>query len=142
VRGALKFLTEDDYHRLESSLRTVALRPREVIVREGVREGRLYCLRSGLLRVEADHYGEPVAVEYIGPGEVFGEISLVEDAGASATVVADQPADVLYIEQQELESLMRTVPGFGARFYRSIAFVLAQRLRRASRPGVPPFGTG
>ena len=66
-------------------------------------------------------------------GDVFGEMAFLGDSTATAAVVATDEVDVDAIWANDLRELVTMFPGFGARFYRSLAVILAQRLRETSR---------
>ncbi len=61
-------------------------------------------------------------------GEIVGEMSLVDSRPPSATVVALEDSLVLSIPDSELTKRLND-PKFAARFYRSLAVFLANRLR-------------
>jgi CRP-like cAMP-binding protein len=60
-------------------------------------------------------------------------MSFLEDAPASANVVAQQDVDAFYIDRQTLESLFELFPHLASRFYRSLAMNLSRRLREMIR---------
>src|SRR5690606_3502069 len=62
-------------------------------------------------------------------GDVFGEMSFLESAAASASIVAQEPCELDVIEGAFVHSLLGSVPGLAARFYQSLAVTLARRLR-------------
>jgi CRP/FNR family transcriptional regulator/CRP/FNR family cyclic AMP-dependent transcriptional regulator len=65
----------------------------------------------------------------IGPGEFFGEMSLLDGQPRSATVVADTPMRMLVIPRREFVTLLREVPSLTER----ILIALCQRLRHAEQ---------
>jgi len=84
------------------------------------------------VRVERNNGGGRAVLVTLGPGAIFGEMAFIEDALASASVVADGKVDVDAIEIAELKQMFEAFPHFGARFYRSVAVTLSQRLRETS----------
>ena len=62
-------------------------------------------------------------------GEVVGEMSFVDSARPSATVLANGDAMVLELPKPDLEAKIAADTGFGMRFYRALALFLADRLR-------------
>ena len=68
----------------------------------------------------------------LGAGEFFGEMSFVDGTPTSARVVADEPTRLRIIDTATVDSLTAKDPAFGARLYRSIAAILADRLRLTS----------
>src|SRR5262249_9450853 len=92
---------------------------------------------AGYVRVERkDGREQGVAVARLGPGQVFGEMSFLEEAGASASVIADDVVEVDVVEGGHVQSLLTSDPGFSARFYHSLAGSMAHRLRRTTRAHV------
>ena len=75
---------------------------------------------------------EPVVLAHLKAGEAFGEMSFLEDTGASADVVADGTVEILYISGGKIRELMADDSTFAARFYESLGRTLAARLRRTN----------
>jgi len=65
---------------------------------------------------------------YIGPGEIIGEISLLEGGGASASVIAHTEVELYVIEGFVLAILSEWKPDVAMRFFKYIAAMLEKRL--------------
>jgi CRP/FNR family transcriptional regulator, cyclic AMP receptor protein len=63
----------------------------------------------------------------LGPGDYFGEISMIDGRPRSATVVAREPMRVLAIPHQDFEQVIDEDPGFA----RHLLKTLCGRLREA-----------
>ena len=63
----------------------------------------------------------------LGPGDYFGEISMIDGRPRSATVVASEPMTVLAIPHQDFEQVIDEDPGFARLLLRT----LCARLREA-----------
>jgi CRP/FNR family transcriptional regulator, cyclic AMP receptor protein len=88
----------------------------------------LFLLLEGELLVYTEAHGrEPIARLY--PGEIVGELSFVDAQLPTASVVAQRESWLLAIPRETLSSHLSKDTGFAARFYRSIAMFLADRLR-------------
>lgn len=124
-----EFLTQDDERLLLEKSTTVTYRAGEQILEEGSRRQGIFIVRSGLVGVEVAHLGRGVALRQLGPGAIFGEMSFLESVAASASVVAREECTLDVIEGHYVHSLLGSVPGLAARFYQSLAVMLAQRLR-------------
>jgi CRP-like cAMP-binding protein len=74
----------------------------------------------------------------IGPGEVCGEISFIDELPATANVVAQGAVEAYYLDRPTLQSLFELFPHLGSRFYRSLASSLSRRLRELIGPGSDP----
>ena len=92
----------------------------------------IFLIDDGSVRVERHDRGAMVPLAVLGAGEFFGEMSFVDGTPTSARVVADEPTRLRVIDTATVDSLTKADPAFAARLYRSIAAILAERLRLAS----------
>ena len=128
-QSTFRYLTEGDQRLLLEKADVVTYHAEEEIIAEGSRRQALFFLRHGRVRVELPGMGGVRQVARLGPGEIFGEMGFVEDTGASASVVADEEAEVEVIEGCYVQALLYSAPGFAARFFHSLAVTLSHRLR-------------
>jgi CRP/FNR family cyclic AMP-dependent transcriptional regulator len=101
-----------------------------VIIQEGVRGDSLFILIEGTLRIEDSKIG---TIATLGTGEIVGEMSFIDDAPPSASVVADDDCSLLELSHAALEKRMDEDPAFGKRLYKALCFFLADRLRGTVR---------
>jgi CRP-like cAMP-binding protein len=92
----------------------------------------IFLIDEGAVRVERQDRGALIPIATLGAGEFFGEMSFVDGTPTSARVVADEPTRLIVIDTATVDQLTRVDPGFAARLYRSIAAILAERLRLTS----------
>jgi CRP-like cAMP-binding protein len=83
----------------------------------------MFIVVDGRVRVVRD--GQ--VVTRLGPGEFFGELSVLDGAPRNATVTAEVPTTCLAIATWDAERVMREEPGVALALLR----VLAGRLREA-----------
>jgi extracellular factor (EF) 3-hydroxypalmitic acid methyl ester biosynthesis protein len=131
-RGALEYLSASDWNLVASKSKKIAFEKDHILIREGSVAKTIYLLRSGRVRVERNNGGGRAVLVTLGPGSIFGEMAFIEDALASASVVADGKVEVDALEVSDLKQMFEAFPHFGARFYRSVAVTLSQRLRETS----------
>jgi len=100
----------------------------QTVIREGTKPDSLYFLLDGLVSVSVAAAGNK-QVAKLGPGELMGEISFLEDRPASATITAVENSLILAIPLGALMNKIEVDPQFASRFYRSFARISARRLR-------------
>ncbi|HEX4018706.1 MAG TPA: cyclic nucleotide-binding domain-containing protein [Frankiaceae bacterium] len=93
----------------------------KVLATEGLPGQEFVVIRAGTVKVSRD--GTDLAE--LGPGDYFGEISLMDGGPRTATVTAITPVTIEVVERRDFDSLLETVPGLAQR----IMIGLAQRLR-------------
>jgi len=99
-----------------------------VIVTEGVRGEFIYFVLDGLFAVSSAALGGR-EIARLGPGQIFGEMSFLEDRPTSATISAIEDSRVLAVSRDQLEARLAAAPGMAARFYKALAVIAAGRLR-------------
>jgi NADH dehydrogenase len=88
----------------------------QTVFREGELGDRVYILLSGRASVLRGSNGAEQALATLGPGEVFGEMALLDGAPRNATVQCLEPMTVLSIPKREFGLLAANVPGLRASF--------------------------
>ncbi len=96
-----------------------------VLVRQGEDGTGLFLIVSGGVRVV--HDGGTVA--RLGPGEVVGELAVLDRQPRAAQVVTDEPTVCLALAAWDLEAVIRGQPEVAL----SLLRVLSRRLREAGR---------
>jgi CRP/FNR family cyclic AMP-dependent transcriptional regulator len=90
----------------------------------------LYIVISGRLKVMmSDAEGKEVILTILGPGEFFGEMGLIDDEPRSASVVAIEACELLYISKRDFKKCL------AENFDMTMAVMrgLVRRLREADR---------
>ncbi|HEB88290.1 MAG TPA: Crp/Fnr family transcriptional regulator [Deltaproteobacteria bacterium] len=122
-------LDDRELDRLLEATTTKRLEPKEVLFRKGDPGNQLYGILSGSLKVSttgAD--GRDVMFALMGPGEVIGEIALLDAEERSASAVAVEPTELLTLHRRELIPFLERHP----RAAIGLAEVLAATVRRLS----------
>jgi CBS domain-containing protein len=124
--------------RAAAAAQVVHYPPGATILRQGARVGRLHVVAHG--RVELRASGGDL-VESIGPGEVFGQLSVLAGTPMLWHAVAGQDTDCLLIARAEIQRL-RQVPGFEAALVQRAGERIRHAIadRRAGEPANPFAG--
>ncbi len=99
-----------------------------VIVREDEPLAYLYIVLEGLFGVRIASIPDSEICR-LGPGEIIGEISFLENMLPSATVTAIESSLLLEIPSVLLAERLEAIPSFGAQFYRALAILNSRRVR-------------
>lgn len=95
----------------------------KVLARQGALGREFFIIVDGRACVERD--GKIIA--RLGPGDFFGEMSLIDKKPQSAKVTAEMPTDLLVMDTGSFRHLLDSVPGL----QRKILVTLCERLRAA-----------
>jgi CRP-like cAMP-binding protein len=126
-KNGLVYLTANDWALIADKATRLQFKPGDVIIHQGRRTHGVYLLLKGTASVKIP---SQIPLPIIGPGEVCGEISFLDDLPASVTVVADEATvEAYYLDRATLQTLFELFPHLGSRFYHSLAASLSRRLR-------------
>ena len=104
----------------------------QLVLDQNVMLRAIFLIEEGSVRVERKDRDQTIPLALLDAGEFFGEMSFVDGTPTSARVIADEPTRLRVIDTATVDSLTKADPGFAARLYRSIAAILAERLRLTS----------
>ncbi|MBK8902202.1 MAG: cyclic nucleotide-binding domain-containing protein [Anaerolineaceae bacterium] len=99
----------------------------EIVVREGQHGDIAYLIWSGRVAVVQGDFYNPASVNYRGPGEVVGEMSLIDNKPRSASIVALDDVRLLGIHRNDFFELLQIDPNFST----NMMEILSNRLRAA-----------
>jgi len=101
----------------------------DVLMRQGTPGDSLFIIQTGWVEVvKESSQGQEVVLNQCGPGQLIGEMALVDQEPRSATVIALSPATVLELKQAVLLEAFQQHPILAIAFIRS----LTDRLRFAN----------
>jgi CRP/FNR family cyclic AMP-dependent transcriptional regulator len=121
-------LNFDETRRLFKAARLERRSAGSVIVEANAIGEALYIVKEGTVRVIRD--GTILGV--LGPGELFGEMSLVDDLFTSASVAAESEVELIVLPRPGFELLITSDQGLAVKVYRAFCRTLSDRLRRAN----------
>ena len=131
VRRAPLFSTLDD-EAAESLIATMTaahLERGDILFHEGDQGDRLYVIGEGKIKLgRTSPDGRENLLAILGPGEMFGELSLFDPGPRTATATAVAETQVVSMGNDQLKDFLSTRPGAAA----VLLAALARRLRRTN----------
>ena len=103
--------------------------PRAVVLKKGDPALQIYLIARGRLKaITAGGDGKHAALSIMGPGEVFGEVAVLDGEPRSATITAIEPCELLIIQRNDFFHFLEKNPRAAIKLLE----VLSRRLRRLS----------
>lgn len=122
-------LPASDIDVLAGHARVVRYRKGSVIFARGDEGRSLMAIRSGTVRISATTAeGKEAVLNMLRPGQVFGEIALLDGKPRTADATAASDCDLLVLDRAEFLPLLRANPDLALR----IIALLCGRMRRTS----------
>jgi CRP/FNR family transcriptional regulator, cyclic AMP receptor protein len=101
------------------------LKAGEVLFEQGQTGTQMFVVQTGALELRVN--GNVVGTA--GPGDVIGEMAIVDRQPRSASAIATADTALFPIDAPQFDRLVQNVPGFA----REVIGILVRRLRRSSR---------
>lgn len=114
--------------RFSSALVATEFPPGQLILEEGQPNRALHIVRSGRVRVSRHVEDSDVILCDLTVGRSFGELSILDEGVAIATLRAIPKTTILSISMGDLQRILRDSPSTAAKFWRAIAVDLRERL--------------
>jgi signal transduction histidine kinase len=123
-------LSAPDLERLRNTAREQTFRAGQEIFKEGDPGNGLYLVKDGLIEISVlgGQSGRYIFTE-VGPGELLGEMAVIEDQPRSANAVARKESVLYFLPRKEILELMGQCPSLSLAFLREVS----HRLRGFNR---------
>ena len=107
--------------------------PGAEIIREGETADFLVFLIEGTIEVfKQDKSNAPRLIALIGPGQSFGEMSMIDGEPRFASCVAGEACTIALLSRDSLARIILEQTTLGAKILMELVLMLSQRLRRTS----------
>jgi CRP-like cAMP-binding protein len=123
-------LTFDETSRLGAIASHEELPEGTVVIERNAMGEALYVICQGEVRVSRDAQD----LGRLGVGEIFGEMSLIDDLLTSAQVTVSKPCKLLKLPRAEFQKLLDEDDKLALKIYRSFCRTLSERLRKVNEP--------
>jgi uncharacterized membrane protein len=126
------FAPMDDTERaaIAAIMDEVSFKAGQQLFHERDQGGICYVIRSGRVELSVtDENGEKLVVDVLEPGELCGELSLLDGGSRSTTAVALSDVETLALERPEFTDFLRNKPDAAL----DVLVALAKRIRRADK---------
>ena len=130
LRGVTLFaeFEPDELELIRQKMQLSRFGPGDMVLEEGNANRALHIVVHGRIRVSRRVNEREVSLCDLLEGQSFGELSIIEDGVASASLKAVSDTEVMSVSMHELAQFLRNHPAAGAKFWRAIAIDLRRRL--------------
>ena len=101
--------------------------PGQLIMRQGDTGVGAFIIRSGKVDIVQDREGKEQKIATLGPGDVFGEMALLDEFPRSATARAVEPTTALGIQRWHFRGILESHPQLAL----ALLPILTRRIRSA-----------
>ena len=92
-----------------------------ILINEGDQTDNLYIILSGKVKIFiSDDNGREILLNILGPGDLFGELALIDEAPRSASVMTLEASSLSLISKASFQQCIAAHPEFALKLMRSV----------------------
>ena len=93
----------------------------QVLLREGESGKEMFVIQSGKVRLTRTIRGQEKLLAELGPGEFFGEMSIINDKPRTATATVSEDAQLLALDPKTFEAMIKANTEIAVRMIKKLA---------------------
>ena len=128
-----RYFTESERARIESIGEVKRMAEGAYLIRAGEIDSTLFAVEEGHLDILGRDNGKTTVVATVGPGDVIGEVSFIDDSPRGVSVRAGEETTVRTWDKRTLSEALAFEPQLLAKFAVAMSELLVERLRDLSR---------
>jgi CRP-like cAMP-binding protein len=128
-----RYFTEAERDRIESIGEIKRMAEGSFLIRSGEIDSALFAVEDGHLDIIGQDDGMTVVLATVGPGDVIGEVSFIDDSPRTVSVKAGEESMVRVWDKRTLSETLAFEPQLLAKFAVAMSELLVERLRDLSR---------
>lgn len=130
--------SEEEVEKLKSYMETKKYKPLEAIFLEEMEGNAIYLVKEGTVKIskiaddEEDENSKETekVMTYFRSGDIFGEMSFIDDLPRSASAYAVEETELLIFKRTDFDRMIEEDPRFAIKVLINISRIISQRLRR------------
>jgi CRP-like cAMP-binding protein len=128
-----RYLTDDERTRVERLGQLRHIPEGDYLIRAHEQDSTLFTVEGGHLDIVVPREGEEMTVATVGPGDVIGEVSFIDDSPRTVSVKAGEATIVRAWDKRTLAEALAFEPQVMAKFAVAMCELLVERLRDNAR---------
>ena len=124
-----RYFSAEERERIEKIGKVVKIANDGFLIRESEVDSTLFAIEDGHLEIMGTRNGKPVVLATVGPGDVLGEVSFIDNSPRSVSVKAGEETTVRAWDRKTLTDALAKDPQLLAKFAVAMSELLVERLR-------------
>lgn len=125
--------TDEELNKLVKACNERKVNKDEIVFRENETGNILYIVADGNVKISKLGYLGEIVLAHANPGEIFGEMSIIDGSIRSATATALNDSVLLELTKDSLETLKIENPHTAIKFLEILLKILSDRVRQTTK---------
>jgi len=128
-----RYFTPAERSRIEAMAKVFTIEEGGRLIDASEVDSTLYAVEEGRLDIVINRDSAPVVIASVGPGDVIGEVSFIDDSPRTVSVIAAEEATVRAWNKTTLTTELAAEPVLLAKLAIALSELLVERLRDSVR---------
>jgi CRP-like cAMP-binding protein len=127
-----KNLSADEIQKIDNFIQPIEFPEESKIIQQGKTGNGLYVIITGKVSVDVQLFGDmSVHIANLGSSDIIGEVTLIENRKASATVTTKAPTQCFFLSTSYYQALQLSYPEIAHKISTVIAEIMCERIKNA-----------
>lgn len=128
-----KYLAGGESQQVLNSAVEVRLKSGETVFEAGSAGNEMYIIKSGRVKVYRVFDDNEITFAEFGPGDAFGEMTLIDEYPRSASATALDDCVLLSLTRAAFKQIVEEYPPLGVKLLLAVAEVFSKRMRKTDK---------
>lgn len=128
-----RYFTPEERSRIEALAKVFTLEEGGRLIDESEVDSTLFAVEDGRLDIVINRHTQPQVIASVGPGDVIGEVSFIDDSPRTVSVIAAEESTVRAWNKTTLTTTLAKEPQLLAKLAIALNELLVERLRLSVR---------
>jgi CRP-like cAMP-binding protein len=128
-----RYFTPAERSRIEAMAKVFTLDEGGLLIDESEVDSTLYAVEDGHLDIVINRHSAPQTIASVGPGDVLGEVSFIDDSPRTVSVIAGEKSTVRAWNKSKLTMALAKEPELLSKLAIALNELLVERLRLSVR---------
>ena len=128
-----KYISPDESRQILNDAAKVSLRTGEILFEAGSVGNEMYIIESGRIKVYRVSDEDEITFAEFGPGDAFGEMTLIDEYPRSASAMALEDCTLLSLTRSDFTKMLDRDPAVGVKLLLAVAEVFSKRMRKTDK---------
>lgn len=128
-----KYLTEDDLKEVLRSTESIELEPEEILFEANTLGNEFFIIEKGRIKIFKKVDDQNIVFAELGPGNCFGEMSLLDEYPRSASASAMENCTLISLTREEFNRIVNRHDAVSSKLLLALAEIFTKRLRATDK---------
>jgi CRP/FNR family cyclic AMP-dependent transcriptional regulator len=128
-----KYISPEESRQILNDAAKVSLHAGEILFEAGSVGNEMYIIESGRIKVYRVSDEDEITFAEFGPGDAFGEMTLIDEYPRSASAMALEDCALLSLTRADFTKMLDRDPAVGVKLLLAVAEVFSKRMRKTDK---------